>query len=663
MLRTIFSGVLFFFLISNSVAAETLLQINPIQASVLETSGKDTQNIKPQILSVQFNHMAAFAMQAGQEAEMNLPNGAAVSTRLENITGYSRGGSSWLGWAGKGADRGRVILTRVNGFTFGTITYKNQRYLLEPSPKGSGYILYASTDKSITRPAYGDDTIVVKRDVVQKTTKTPSVSKPSVVGATGTVDMGIFYHSSMRDRWGLGLMARLQFLVQSFDTALVDSGTGIRVNLVHVSEVSGSFTRDSGAALTDFSSGTNNANGNFSGVAALRDGKGFDIATYIRRSGATHNACGVATLPGDGIGVITAADADLGFNIVSDSFDLGTPVDANGVPTGGFSACGIYSMAHEIGHNMGSDHDKVSSPAGGVFSYSNAHRIEGVIRTLMSNESATGERELGLFSSPTLMRCRATANGPDTATCGIVNSVDNVRSMQEQGKNVQLYRTAAPRIVSSILPISRSIKSDATATAFATIINPAGNGTATGCSLSLPGATNAQFSYQTTTAANALEGTANTAVNIAAGAAQNFVFSITPGAPFGGVTSNLPEPQGNEPDPFNSSELAVDFSCTNRQSAESTSGLNRLSFVAETADVMDVIALAATIGNTGIVNTGGTTGVFTVAVSNIGIAGTVVVSGETSSAAVTAIVTVCETNPVDSQCLATPSATVSRTLA
>ncbi|VAW01926.1 hypothetical protein MNBD_ALPHA06-943 [hydrothermal vent metagenome] len=78
---------------------------------------------------------------------------------------------------------------------------------------------------------------------------------------------------------------------------------------------------------------------------------------------------------------------------------------------------------------------------------------------------------------------------------------------------------------------------------------------------------------------------------------------------------------------------------------------------------MDVIALAATIGNTGIVNTGGTSGVFTVAVSNIGVAGTVVVSGETSSAAVTAIVTVCETNPVDSQCLATPSATVSRTLA
>ncbi|VAV92738.1 hypothetical protein MNBD_ALPHA06-1852, partial [hydrothermal vent metagenome] len=181
-----------------------------------------------------------------------------------------------------------------------------------------------------------------------------------------------------------------------------------------------------------------------------------------------------------------------------------------------------------------------------------------------------------------------------------------------------------------------------TASAFAVVINPAGTGPATGCGLALPGASAAQFGYQTTSPANALIGTANTPVDIADGGVQNFVFSITPGAE------------------FNQADIPIDFSCANRASAESTNGLNTLFFSAVDGTTADIVALAGTAASTpGIVETApGGSGAFVVAVSNVGAADTVTLSGETSNANVPATVTVCETFPATGLCMATPAATV-----
>ncbi len=590
-----------------------------------------------------------FAMRPGEQADITLPGGISTIAVMDRVKNHTLGGHSWLGWAGSGAARGRIIMTEVNGYTFGSIIFANQHYLIEPVQGGAGYEIFNTSAPGVQEMALDNDQMIPPSlPAMAKASPAPGgPAKPQASGTNGAIDIGIFYHSSMRDRWGLGLSARLQFLVQVFDTALIDSGTSIRANLVHISEVTGTQTKKNSDTLQDFTNGVSNADGDFSGVAAIRAAKGIDIAIYIRRfKASTHVSCGQGWVNGtSGSHLIGSADKAFGFNVVSDSKD----VDATG---NSFSFCSIFTLAHETGHNMGNQHDVADTPGDGVFSYSHGYVVPNQFKTIMGTGSDT---RLGFFSNPSLSKC-TDSNGNATDPCG-TTSADAARSMREQGKNVGTFNAPAPRLVSSVLPVSRSIKSTATATAFAAVINPAGSGTATGCKLELPGAAPGVFGYQTTTPANALTGTADTPVDIPDGGTQNFIFSITPGAAYSGFTPTLPS------DTFTGADLAIEFSCTNRQSAESIAGLNTLTFLADTSDVMDVIAVAATPTGDGIVNTAGGTEVFTVAVTNIGIAGTVDVTGETSSSDVTATVTVCETDPATSICKASPAAMVSKALA
>ncbi len=652
MRRTFFAILGLTLLLSHNALASQLWQATNSQDRANEQAiSTGPSNLLKRNISV--NRDVIFAMKPGGKAGISLPNGTALNAELEAIKGHALGGQSWLGWAGVGGKRGRIVMTSVNGFTFGAVTYDNQLYLIEPAQNSSGSVLYSATANGGSEFGFGDDGIIPPADQIaaNEAPLGTTISTPAAVGSTGTIDVGIFYHSSMRDRWGLGLSARLQFLVQLYDTAMRDSQTDgttdIRANLVHISEVTGTLTKSNGDTLDDLKDGVSNADGDFSGVAAIKAAKGIDIVTYIRRfKASTHVSCGTGFVLGTGGShTIAASSSPFGFNTVSDDKDI----DAAG---SSFTLCSVFTLAHEIGHNMGNQHDIANDPDDGVFSFSHGHKVDGDFRTIMGTGSDT---RLGFYSNPSLMKCTDPGgSGLGTTACGTAGS-DVARSMREQGKNVGTFNAPKPRTVSSVLPVSRSIKSDATATAFGVMINPAGAGTATGCKLELPGATPGVFSYQTTTAANALTGTADTPIDIPAGGVQNFIFSIKPGAAYTGFVPSFSF------DTFTGADLAIEFSCTNRQSAESIAKLNTLSFVAEAGAVMDVIALAAS-GTPGVVETGGATGAFAVSVSNIGAAGTVTASAVNSSAAVTATTTVCETVPATGACKASPTATLDRFL-
>ena len=143
-------------------------------------------------------------------------------------------------------------------------------------------------------------------------------------------------------------------------------------------------------------------------------------------------------------------------------------------------------------------------------------------------------------------------------------------------------------LVSAVLPSSRSVQVGATATAFATVIN---TGAATATSCAIAPTSPVPFVYQTTNpTTNALIGTANTPVNIAAGAAQSFVIALTP------TTA------------FNAANVYFTFTCTNSAAAPAETGLNTLLFSASTTPVPDVVALAGTASNDGILHITGTGG-------------------------------------------------------
>jgi hypothetical protein len=197
-------------------------------------------------------------------------------------------------------------------------------------------------------------------------------------------------------------------------------------------------------------------------------------------------------------------------------------------------------------------------------------------------------------------------------------------------------------LVAAVLPESRSAVINNPVTAFATVINSGASNAAT-CSIAPLTALPETFLYQTTNpTTNALTGTANTPVNIAAGGSQSFVIALTPTAAFAPV------------------QLGLSFACSNLSPAPIETGLNTLLLSASTIPVPDIVALVATASNDGILDIPGASdaNAFAVATVNLGAASNITATANTGSATLPLTLSLCETNPSSGQCLAAPGLSV-----
>ncbi len=184
-------------------------------------------------------------------------------------------------------------------------------------------------------------------------------------------------------------------------------------------------------------------------------------------------------------------------------------------------------------------------------------------------------------------------------------------------------------LVASVLPGSRAVQIGTAATAFATVINISAS-QATDCSIAPITSIPDPFTYQTTDpATNALIGTPNTPVSIPAGQFQTFVFAVTP-------HSTIPP-----------TDVQLSFVCTNTNPAPIYSGVNTFLLSASPNPRPDMVALAATLKQDGIVEIPGLTktGIFAVATVNVGATGVITAVANTGSVALPVNVFVCETVP------------------
>ena len=208
---------------------------------------------------------------------------------------------------------------------------------------------------------------------------------------------------------------------------------------------------------------------------------------------------------------------------------------------------------------------------------------------------------------------------------------------------------APSTIAASVLPAARSFSTNAPVTVFATIINADASNTAQSCSIALPAGYPASLLYQTTDAAtNALTGTPDTPADLAPGAAQSFLVSITPDAAM---------PAQND--------LYLVFDCANTAPAPHYLGTNTLHLAASAqTGSPDLIAIAATTSHDGIVHLPAPPGshFFTAAAINIGAAGTLTASIDDDGAGLPLAITLCRTD-AQGVCLAPPAANVPLDLA
>jgi hypothetical protein len=200
---------------------------------------------------------------------------------------------------------------------------------------------------------------------------------------------------------------------------------------------------------------------------------------------------------------------------------------------------------------------------------------------------------------------------------------------------------AADDLVAAVLPLSRSAQIGQTVTAFATIINSSG-GALSGCRASLPNFSGT-FVYQTTNpATNALTGSPNTPFSLPNGGSQSLVLELTPAAQITPTEENFV------------------FQCSGAAAAASIIGVNTLLLSAGAGQPADVIALAATPTQDGVLRLPGTSQAqaFAVATVNLGIAALVTVTVDWGDITLPVSLAICQTNPATGACLGAPSSSV-----
>ncbi len=204
-----------------------------------------------------------------------------------------------------------------------------------------------------------------------------------------------------------------------------------------------------------------------------------------------------------------------------------------------------------------------------------------------------------------------------------------------------------PVLAAAVLPSSRIVQVGQNASFFASVVN-LGTVTALGCSITPATPVPASFSFRPSDfATNLPSGNINQPVDIAAGAAQSFLFSFTPSAAFGPV------------------EVSLRFACLNSGPALVLPNINTVLLAGEAEAAPDILALAATEHPDGVFELPSVLGsnVFAAGALNLGLGASITVTADTGATALPIDLGICQTDPTIGVCVTEAASSITKFVA
>lgn len=308
---------------------------------------------------------------------------------------------SWWGKINEGRFEGDVILTFHKGYVAGLIYSPEAVY--EIVPRGNRHVLI-ELDQSLFPECGGE----LQPTGEQKLSDISSRLGPA--GDSGDrIDILVVYTTATKNFLGGDTQARTlsQAAIDASNGAYANSRVRQRVRMVHAEEW---VYTETASASTDLSNLRTTL-----AIQNLRDSWKADLVAMI---GEIAGACGVAYLMGGS----PSGNPPFGFSVTARS-----------------CAVGNLTFAHEIGHNMGSQHNPENG-SGATFSYGYGHYQNQVFRTVMSyvDPCPNGCARRPYFSNPGVL-----FNGFPT---GVENARDNARSLNNTADAIANYRYSGSSI-------------------------------------------------------------------------------------------------------------------------------------------------------------------------------------------------------------------------
>jgi hypothetical protein len=429
----------------------------------------------------------AHALRAIAEGGMVIPapNGAPIRLAYERHIEHPDGSWTWIGRARGAKSSEEAVITFGAKAVYGTIPNGNEAPLQLTTAGNRTWLI--QTDRRLqaqaeaatgaSRDAAPDALIADSVDAPAGTRQifaaasrkiAAAAPRPAAAGAVAvaTVDVVVGYTNGFANRLGGRSQAvtRLQYLVDLTNQAYINSQVPGRIRMAAAIQVGYSDTTANRAALfelTGQSCSADNAstrrtpdNGESCSPASVpsallpliraRERYGADLVSLVRNYSQPENgSCGAAWLLGAEQTPITSADAQFGVSIISDS-------GGNMYPSQG-GTCREDYLAHELGHNMGLQHDRETAARSndtnsdgisldpeeyGRYPYSFGYSTT-TFYTIMSLRK-TGQRGYPVFSNPNISSCGGVA-------CGVADQEDNALALSQTMPVIAAFATPHTR--------------------------------------------------------------------------------------------------------------------------------------------------------------------------------------------------------------------------
>ncbi len=419
---------------ADSARVAALPSMFSVAAADSSTAGGKSRGKAPAAVAypVNFNLVTMANLKPGAEVSLPIPGMGSYPVVYEETRANDSGSSTWVGYLKDYGDDFRVIITTGAEGSLGNIltpsgeleltTVSGNQWLIDRSASGWTTLHPDHTDgvpPTIAQAGGGDLPGVAMGGTTKPAAATTvTVTKTTATGTTTStatqIDVLVITTPGFVTRLGANWRTRIDQLVALTNQSYIDSGVPQQIRLVGVEQVNYADTTTNSTALSLLTS----SSGAFSSVAALRKKYGADLVTLVRPfyMVAQGKNCGVGYISGYG-GSSVSGYSSYGYAVVSDGTDV--------LKSGYY--CTDYTFTHELGHNMGSMHDRatVTSQGGGTgaYPYAFGYGSSGSFGTIMSYISPV----VGKFSNPRISTCGG------SKACGVAatasNSADNATSL------------------------------------------------------------------------------------------------------------------------------------------------------------------------------------------------------------------------------------------
>jgi len=404
-----------------------LLAAAPPKIADLFTDIKSTHipshvTLPPQALNGKFVSVDAKALKT-DEIRISLPGKQVIHAINKKTKTHSNGSQIWRGEV-VGKKNSSAIFSQHGNAVAGVIRIDEKVYKLLPVEDGINSIIEVSPNEPWpeTEPRLSPGSSISTQ---QLSSDTPQIAgdqlPPSDDGSV--IDIMVVYSSATRATYGGvdGINAYIATGIAESNQAYDNSEIYTQLNLVHTVEVI-DVTNSIGDNLdymTRSAGHEDDPNGYYDEIHTIRDQQGADMVSYFVDDPVNSigdPTCGLAWVAFEPI----AAYAAYGFSVI-----------------GTDCAVGYYSLAHELGHNMGSQHNIEDASFQGVYPYSYGFRdLATSFRSIMSYNCPEGScyTRYPYFSNPDIL-----VNG---VVIGEENTKDNARSINETKVAVSQWRTS-----------------------------------------------------------------------------------------------------------------------------------------------------------------------------------------------------------------------------